>query len=185
MSSPVAICNGAVLKLGCDIIQSLTDNNNVAKVCNARYTVLRDELLRSHPWKFALKRVSLAPLDSTPAFGYEQQFQLPPDCLRPFIVNENKYDWTQEGELILTNQEEVQLIYIARVPEAKFDANFSELLSSRIAMDICYKLTQSNPRSQELRAEYLVMLADARSFSAQSAKTEKYIIADDFINVRY
>lgn len=184
MSSAVDICISALIKLGCDPIASLTEDNSRAKVCNARYSVLRDEMLRAHPWKFALKRVLLSPILDAPAFEFENQFQLPSDCLRPWRVNQDKYDWTQEGDKILTNESEIQLVYISRVNESKFDSSFTELLATRIAMDICYKLTQSNPRSQELRAEYLAMLADARSFSAQSGKTENYLIADDFINVR-
>lgn len=185
MATAVDICNSALIKLGCDPINSLTEDNIRAKICNARYSILRDEMLRAHPWKFARKRITLSPTVDAPAFEYESAFQLPSDCLRPFIVNKNRCDWIQEGPYVLSNESEIEMVYIARVSESQFDSSFVEVLALRIAMDICYKITQSNPRAQEVKAEYLVMLADARSFSAQSGRQENYLTSDEYVNVRY
>jgi len=54
-----AICNSALLKIGASTIVSLSDSSVEAEACNEQYTKLRDELLRSHPWNFAMKRVFL------------------------------------------------------------------------------------------------------------------------------
>tara|TARA_R100001530_G_scaffold114015_1_gene80959 strand:+ start:206 stop:1021 length:816 start_codon:yes stop_codon:yes gene_type:complete len=62
-SSEVAICNSALIKLGAAEISSLSDTNKRAQLCNAQYSKLRDELLRSHPWNFAIGRKVLS-LDS-------------------------------------------------------------------------------------------------------------------------
>lgn len=184
MASKVDICNSALAKLGCDRINSLTDDNVRAKLCNDRYEIIKKEVLRSAPWKFALKRASLAKTVNTPAFEYESEFQLPSDCLRPWETFPNNISWTQEQDKILANEGELNIKYIYEAPEAKFDASFVEVLALRLAMDLCYKLTNSTSREQELRAVYTVMLADARSFSAQSSQTETYI-SEDFTIVRY
>lgn len=53
----VDICNEALQELGEQEIALLTDSNKRAEACNRIYTVLRDRLLKAHPWKFALRRV--------------------------------------------------------------------------------------------------------------------------------
>lgn len=184
MASKVDICNSALAKLGCDRINSLTEDNVRARLCNDRYEIIKKEVLRASPWKFALKRITLSKTVNTPAFEYEAEFQLPSDCLRPWELFPNHIQWTQEQDKIYANENEIGLKYIYEAPESKFDASFVEVLAIRLAMDLCYKLTNSTSREQELRALYLAMLADARTFSAQSAQSERYI-SEDFTIVRY
>jgi hypothetical protein len=56
----LAICNSALSKIGAAKIDALTDVNKRATLCNQQYSILRDELLRSHPWNFAIKRKYLS-----------------------------------------------------------------------------------------------------------------------------
>lgn len=185
MASEVDICNSALDKLGVESINSLTDNNNRAKICNRNYPIIRDEVLRSHPWKFALKRIVLSSAVTTPAFGYEKEFILPADCLRVWQVGENNScKWTEENGKLLYSADSAEILYISRVPVGKFDSSFIETLAYRLAIQMCYSITQSTPRQQELKAEFLVFQADARSFSAQSAQQTTYII-DSYLDVRY
>jgi hypothetical protein len=60
MASVVDICNGALNQLGASTILSLTEDSKNARLCNARYTQVRDSLFRSHPWNCLIKRVELA-----------------------------------------------------------------------------------------------------------------------------
>jgi len=48
MASVVDICNGALNQLGATTILSLTEDSKNARLCNARYTQVRDALFRSH-----------------------------------------------------------------------------------------------------------------------------------------
>lgn len=184
MASKVDICNGALRKLGVERINSLTDDNSRAKMCNDRYEIIKDEMLRAHPWKFAIKRESLGLLVNKPLFEWTTQFQLPVDCLRVLRVNDNQTQWAQEGNFILTNESQCNIKYIARVDESKFDASFVEVLSFRLAIDMCYSVTQSNSREQTLQGQFSVFLADARSFSAQSAYQDEYVV-ESYIDVRW
>ena len=74
--SAVQICNNALIKLGANTITSLSDDTKPARLCNKIYTVLRDDLLRSHPWNFAIGRSSLAQLVDAPAFGFSFQYRV-------------------------------------------------------------------------------------------------------------
>lgn len=56
----VAICNSALLKIGTEKITSLSDNTKRAIICNEQYAKIRDQVLRAHPWNFAIKRVTLS-----------------------------------------------------------------------------------------------------------------------------
>ena len=96
MTSSVAVCNRALSKIGDElIILSLDDNTKPARYCKALYADTRDFVLRSYPWRFALKRYVLAPLRDKPLFGYEYQFPIPSDCLRVWKMEENQpyQDW--------------------------------------------------------------------------------------------
>lgn len=184
MASKVDICNSALRKLGVERINSLTEDNSRAKVCNDRYDILRDEMLRSHPWKFAIKRTTAAAILAVPLFDWEKQYQLPSDCLRVLRVNDDYTKWSQEGDKILSNETSCKIKYISRVEEALFDSSFIEVLAFRMAVDMCYSITQSTAREQTLQAQYAVFLADARSFSAQTANQDEYRI-DSYLEVRY
>ena len=60
MASVVDICNGALNQLGASTILTLTEDSKNARLCNARYTQVRDSLFRSHLWNCLTKRVELA-----------------------------------------------------------------------------------------------------------------------------
>ena len=114
-SSPVQICNAALLKLGAERINSLTENNKRARVFNERYNSIRKEVLRAHPWNFAIRRASLAKLPDAPAYEYGSQYQLPNDCLRVLETEADRLNVTGdflgnhptkykiEGRLLLTD----------------------------------------------------------------------------------
>jgi hypothetical protein len=53
------IANLALTRLGATPITSLDDGSRNATVINGIYSMLRDEVLRAHPWKFATRRVTL------------------------------------------------------------------------------------------------------------------------------
>lgn len=58
MTSIVSVCNRALSKIGDElIIMSLDDETKPARYCKALYDDTRDFVLRSYPWRFALKRL--------------------------------------------------------------------------------------------------------------------------------
>jgi hypothetical protein len=58
--TPVEICNLALAHLGEAPITALEDDTNSGRACTRIYALARQELLRSHRWNFACKRVTLA-----------------------------------------------------------------------------------------------------------------------------
>lgn len=55
----VDICNSALDELGLEPIESLSDDNKRAKLCNRNYSNIKKKMLRDNPWNFARKRAVL------------------------------------------------------------------------------------------------------------------------------
>ena len=73
-SSDTEICNSALIKIGADLITSIDDGNKAARLCKQQFIPLRDELIRAHPWNFAIKRMELGKTLNVPVFQWESDF---------------------------------------------------------------------------------------------------------------
>lgn len=177
-ASEVSICNLALQKLGAKRITALTEDSRNARECNACYTTLRDKELRKHPWKFAIKRAALTPLETAPAFDFRRAFPLPADCLRLLLPAREGLDWereTQDGvQVILTNDgDSINIRYVARVEDPnQFDTGFVEALAAKMAWNMAEVLTQSNEKKSDAADEYRVAIADAKKSNAFEAEAQ-------------
>jgi len=187
MASEIQIYNRALQKLGAKAITSPTENSPNARACNRAYADLRDLELRSHPWNFALKRVSVAADASGPAFGPNNQFTLPSDFLRLHPDHDYKAetDWQIEGQKLLTDDEApLYLRYVRRVEDPNvMDPIFREALATRIAFELCEKITQSNTKKDRLRIDHRDLIMKARQVNAIE-KTATEPREDTWITVR-
>tara|TARA_R100001594_G_scaffold2889_2_gene11195 strand:+ start:303 stop:869 length:567 start_codon:yes stop_codon:yes gene_type:complete len=183
-TTETSICNSALIKIGADRINSLTETNKRAQLCNEQYSKVRDEVLRSHPWNFAITRAEFAQLSTTPAFGYTYHFSIPSDCLRILNLSDETIEWKQEGNKLLTDSATVKARYIKRVTApAEFDSFFIEALALRLAADLSYSLVQSTTLSSLMTQQYEKHLAFARSYDAQEG-TPPELTDDSFIEAR-
>ena len=114
MASVVDICNGALNQLGASTILTLTEDSKNARLCNARYTQIRDSVFRSHPWNCLQKRLQLAADSDAPAWGFTKQYTLPADCLRVLTILDYDADYKIEGRKILTDNSTMKILYISR-----------------------------------------------------------------------
>ena len=185
--SETSVCNMALALLGDERIGALTDNTEAARACNSVYEHLRNGLLRSHPWRFARARANLASLTTTPVWGWSYQFTLPSDpyCLRVLDVDSYKqYEWTVEGRKLLGNFSSANIRYISIVTDPmQFDPLFSVDLSTRIAVQICMRLTSDESLRNMLRIDFNQHIRDARAASGQEGEVES-VEADAFADER-
>ena len=193
MASVVDICNGALNQLGASTILSLTEDSKNARLCNARYTQVRDAVFRSHPWNCLQKRVQLAADSDAPAWGFTKQYTLPADCLRVLTILDEDADYKIEGRKILTDNSTMKILYISRIEDPnEYDELLRETLSAALAADIAYAVTSSNPTASNMYNLFQDKLKDARfvdSTEGQNMNPEKgmadVIGADTFINSRF
>ena len=193
MASIVEICNGALNQLGASTILTLTEDSKNARLCNARYTNVRDAVFRTHPWNCLQKRIQLASDTDTPAWGYSFQYTLPSDCIRLLTILDYDYDYKVEGRKILSNVDSMKILYVARIEDPnEYDELLREVISAALAADIAYAITSSNPVATQMYQLYQEKLKDARFVDATEGQNTlldnglaDVIDAGSFINSRY
>lgn len=193
MASIVDICNGALNQLGGSTIISLTEDSKNARLCNARFTDVRDSVFRSHPWNCLQKRVQLAADSTAPAWGFAKQYTLPTDCLRVLTILNYDADYKIEGRKLLTDLSSVKLLYIARITDPnEYDELLRETLSAALAADIAYAITSSNPLTANMYQLFKDKLKEARFVDATEGQNTDptkgmadVMDAGSFINSRY
>lgn len=186
MASVVDVCNRALDKLGASPITSLEDGNTAANLCNRTWPVVRDRLLRSYPWNFAVKRSITAPESTAPAWGFLYQHALPTDCLRFLEVLDLRTDEYQiEGGTILTDQDTLRIRYIRKATDPNdYDGMYLDAVSSLLAFEMCEKINQNNQKKEFLWQEYQDNVMRARSVDAQENPVQQFE-EDSWIEARY
>lgn len=198
MPSVVDICNESMDLLGAATITSLTQNSKEARLCNRNFELVRDAVLRAHPWNIAVTRASLAQDSATPAFGFLYQYTLPtnPYCLRVLsfwdsTINNDvaAYDsnvmYKIEGRKVLSNENSCRIIYLARIEDTEqYDSLLSSAIAHRLAAKTAYAITGSSTVAQSMQALYEQRLREAKSVDAMEGYPEQPQ-ADTYINIRY
>ena len=193
MASTVDICNGALNQLGATTILSLTEDSKNARLCNSRYTQVRDALFRTHPWNCLQVRLELAASTTTPAWGFAYAYTLPANCLRLLRVLDYDSNYKVEGRKILSNASTMKILYISRVTDPnEYDELLRETLSAALGADIAYAVTSNNTTSQNMILSYQEKLRDARFVDStegynvdQDLGMTDVIEAGSFINSRF
>ena len=193
MASVVDICNGALNQLGATTILSLTEDSKNARLCNSRYTQVRDALFRSHPWNCLQKRIQIAADTTAPAWGFSFAYTLPADCLRLLKILDYDSNYKVEGRKILSNTDTMKILYIGRITDPnEYDELLRETLSASLAADIAYGVTSSNPVAQNMYTLFQDKLRDARFVDSTEGQNNApdlgmtdSIDASTFITSRY
>ena len=159
--SKIEIINKALGMLGANQIKSLDDKTLEAEAGTKMYQSSLDSILAETDWTFATKRslLSLAE-DKKPAWGEGNYFELPNDLIKIIDVMNRCVPWRREGNYIFTRASEFGLVYVARCIDPTFyPSYFVDALSCKLAVEMCYLLTNSTEKTNGLielyRGEYL------------------------------
>ncbi len=188
MTDQVGIVNLALTKLGAKAINSISSDIESARVASVIYEAVRDAELQANPWKFALRRASLAASANTPAFGYDLQYIVPADFLRLYEINEYPVMFPtsdplfaiesheDDGKVIVTNETApLKIRYVARIEnEAMFDPLFVMSFACRLAVEMSDRLTEHQGKKQLVIAEYRESIALAKRIDAIQAPPQPY-----------
>lgn len=163
MSSIVQICNSALVTLGAETINSLTEGSTEANVCNAKWNFIRKSQLRLHPWNFAIGRTELAASVTTPTFRYTYQYPLPSDNLRLLRVYMDG-DYKVEQNNILTDETSCKIKYIKDITDVtKWDSLFTEVVIGKLALELAYTLPATRTMIDAMAQLYERALQNAKN----------------------
>jgi hypothetical protein len=185
MVSEVSICNSALAKLGAERIISLDDDNPRAIVMKEQYHKVRDSLLYSHPWNFAIVYSELAQLADQPEYDFDYKFGLPNDCLRVIDTDLPSGErWKVFGRDLYCNETSVSIRYLSNsVDVSDFSPAFIEALACKLASDVTFTIVQDAALKASLYKEYTQNLREARSFDAQESGGDR-VYSDNWLNSR-
>lgn len=188
-TSPTQIVNLALSWLGQNQINSLTDDQNEAKVMNANYVLSRNKVLNDNAWTFAIRREVLTPVATPPDFGYDNQFLIPSDVLyvhrvlRPEseggLFTSRQRDlpmasWEREGQFILSNIDRIHCIFVIQITNADlYSASFIHALAARLAADTALTFTENNKLADRMEERYDAKLAEAQFSDGRQGRTER------------
>lgn len=147
--TPTDICNLALDLLKEAPLTSIDETRPIAMWCKRNFDVTRDALLEEADWNFAMARAMVATDTTTPAFGWQSQFTLPPDCIRVVALTDNgqsegtPVEFEIENGKILTNAaSSLPIRYVKRSEEYdKYPATFVTALSAKLATKMAHWLT--------------------------------------------
>lgn len=188
MSSVVDICNLALYNLGDDAITSIDDTSKRAKLCKAFYPIVRDAVLRAHPWNCAKYTQPLALLGTAPTnTNWASQFTLPtsPYCLWvPKILNEDLI-YEVAGRVLLSDETTILLNYIYQITDpGNYDSLLLDAIAARLSVNLAYPLTGVQSNAKMMWELYQMKIAEARTQDGMENGEEKVYESNSLIEVR-
>lgn len=195
--SEAELCNIALARIGQgEFIDALTEDTREARACKVCYSHCRDTVLASHPWSFATKRSTLALL-TVERTGWEFAYALPTDCITalslysgtrapsadvrvPFAIEHD----SSSNRVLLTDEEEAELIYIGRVTAPPlFPPLFTDALAWKLASELALSLPVKPGVAVSLEQAYGRALARAGAADFRQAQ-EDLAPDSEFIRIR-
>ncbi len=190
MTQRTDIANIALGMLGEDPITSIDDDLDRAKAVKVNYAIARDATLEAHEWSFAITQFKPALLSEPPLWMYTHAFKIPAEILRVLAVERymghaigfdqdrrrrrHQADHEVQGRMILANEEEIFCTGIRRVEEEGLFSNlFCHAFAAKLAMLICYRITESNSKFDRVVGLYGGFIQEARSRDGMQSSTRR------------
>jgi hypothetical protein len=176
MADYVTAANKALSLLGeNDQLRDPDDDSAPARTVRAVWDTVRKEVLRDHPWNFAIRRTRLTADASWSGIGFAYAFPLPSapaECLRLLEILEpatRSDDYALEGGKILCDDlGPIAIRYVADVEDvSRWDPLFVDAFAAKLAFQICDRITGDLSRQSAMEAVYRRALSKAKGVDAK------------------
>lgn len=192
MPSWTAIANRALGALNEHRIQTYTSTTEKGAIeFRNVYEMVRDEVLASHPWNCAMRRLALEVSATAPTWGFSYAYPLPsdPQVLRVWKLNEDRHGNAPfkviEGEVHTDEGTPLHVECIVRVTDPMdFTPLLAKTIAAYIAEAIAMPMTDSEARRDKMNKWAEECLAEARFADGQEG-TPDDVIASEFEDARW
>ncbi len=173
MVTKLNICNLALAQLGQSPLTALNEDTERARRLNLFYEPVRDELLRTHNWRFASAENALIRVD-IPAPAPDFVYKYPAQALfvrRVFHANAVQqslpfsefFDESTQQRVLRVPAAAARAQYTRRITdESIFDPGFVKAFSLALACDLAVTLTADSQLAGQLWTKYQLALEEAR-----------------------
>jgi len=163
MSSKIDIISGALLLLGHDSINALSDPGYPNRVAQNTYdNMVQTELTKSN-WTFARVKVQLAQLTTDPVDEFDNAYQLPSDRLKVLFIRPRTRYKIYRDQIFTNVSGPLFLDYIANVGEAEWPPSFTQLCIYALAANWALPIRDGITTREILRSEYTDLARIARA----------------------
>ncbi len=172
MKSTIQLFNTALGRLGGEQIpynRSPQEQDATGILCENLFPHVLDMVLEAHEWGFATRRVYLAKLPEqqpeNPSYVF--RYALPTDCVKPVSLEgyagvNRTPAYLIESNAILTNKQNAELVYIARVEEPRaWPPSFADALAWAMAGELASARINDSQKQNWCYQNYEVALAKA------------------------
>ena len=172
MKSTIQLFNTALGRLGGEQIpynRSPQEQDATGILCENLFPHVLDMVLEAHEWGFATRRVILAKLPEQQPLNpsYVFRYALPTDCVKPVSIEgyagvNRTPAYLIESNAILTNKQNAELVYIARVEEPRaWPPSFADALAWAMAGELASARINDSQKQNWCYQNYEIALAKA------------------------
>ena len=196
MTSKVQIAKMALQHIGDRYdITSLDEVSTEAEQVNLMYDATRDKLLRMHPWTFATKFTTPAPLVVAVPYRWDYAFAYPSDCLKIVEITQPlgpgyppvkfRTGTIATQKVVMCDLDEPELQYIFRNDDpVTYDPSFVMSFSYLLAAYVAIPLTGDRGLKGDLMREAMAEVDIARQEDANEGVEDEKFIDPDWIRAR-
>lgn len=158
MTSVTEVANKALLEIGQDPITDLNEGSSEANKVLIIFDSVVTEVTQSKYWRSAITRVELAVLTEKPLYGFNFQFQLPPDNLDVIEINETpttgvRYN-IEDGKLLFDDST-IKIAYIRKQDNPTlWGSRLERAIVLRLAAGISYTIVRNVQLTESLYNAY-------------------------------
>ena len=169
------IINRALIAAGDSPITSIESTQDSAQTVAAWYTKVWKDIITHRPWSELMKEEALEPIEGEDEFPAVYEFEIPSDCLRPveYLRSDGKRadDVVRTGNIIRSKWDSITLVYNSsenilpidyEADDIEVPTYLEECVILKLAMQICFKLTQNVNLQAQLHNRYVLALQEAK-----------------------